>query len=69
MGWFITRKLDPPHDNVVAVSTEPTHIMLRKSGKKYYGSEDTLVSIDNGVVTVDTRIAIQYGLQVHVICP
>lgn len=58
------RKLPKLNDDVIAVAFDPTEIMLRKSGKQYYGQEKHLIKIEDGCVIFDPSVAEEFGLQI-----
>lgn len=51
------------HDRV-AVSFDPTEIMIRRSGKQYYNTEKHLVYIRDGVLHIREDVAAEYGIKI-----
>lgn len=64
---YLNRKVT---DDCVAVAKEgieaPLGIFLRKSGKKYYGTEEPAVYMYEGKLIINKPVAEKYGLQVVV---
>lgn len=64
---YLTRKIS---DDCVAVAKEgievPLGVFLRKSGKKYYGTEEPAVYLCEGKLIINKPIAEKYGLKVIV---
>ena len=52
--------------DTVAVSFHPYEIMLRKSGRAYFGKEETVASIVNGTLYIDVDVAKEFDLEVKV---
>ncbi len=48
----------------VAVSFDPTEILLRKSGKTFYGSEERLTWIEDDTLYIDKSVADDFGLAI-----
>ena len=58
-----TRKIGK---GLVAVSFGPTEILVRKSGKAYFGQEKCIASVEDGVFKVDIDAARELGLATYV---
>ena len=43
--------------NTCAVAWNPTEIMVRNRGRDYYGTEETLVRITDGVLIINFEVA------------
>lgn len=56
-----TRKINK---KLVAVSFEPTEIMLRKSGKVYFGKEKYLANIKDGKLYIHEDVAKEFGIEI-----
>ena len=54
-----TRKINK---NTVIVSHEIPEMLIRKSGKAYYGTEVELINIKNNTIIVNADVAKEYGL-------
>ena len=52
--------------DTVAVSFHPYEIMLRKSGRVYFGKEKTVVNIVDGTIYIHSDVAKEFGLEVKV---
>lgn len=53
--------------DLVAVSFDPTKIMLRNSGKQYYGKERMLVRLVGDTLIVDEAVAKEFGILIKVV--
>lgn len=51
----------------IIFSNSPTEVLLRKSGKQYYNTEEALVEIKDDRVTFRPEIAEKYGLEVWIV--
>lgn len=51
-------------NEVCAVAYSPTEILLRKSGKQYFGSEKALAKLDGTTLTVDETVAAEFGITI-----
>lgn len=51
-------------NDLCAVAFNPTEIMVRKSGKQYFGKEKTLVKLDNEGLVIDEDIACEFGIKI-----
>lgn len=51
--------------DVVAVAFDPSEILLRKSGKEFFGKEEFLVRIRGNKVIVDAAVANKFGLTIE----
>ena len=60
-----TAKLTPK-SKVVAVSWSPTEILLRKSGKAYFGTEVPLCRIVGNVLEIDLNVAKEFGIETQI---
>lgn len=58
-----TRKINK---DTVAVSFEPTEILLRKSGKSYFGTETPLARVKDNKLIIDKKAAEKFGIEVLV---
>lgn len=58
-----TRKINK---DIVAVAFEPTEILVRKSGRDYYGSEAPLAKIKEGKLLVNAKVAKDFGIDIEV---
>lgn len=58
-----TRKI---RKDLVAVSFAPTEIMLRNSGKQYYGKEKMLVHLVGDTVIIDKSVAREFGIVIKI---
>ena len=58
-----TRKIG---NGLVAVTFGPTELLVRKSGKAYFGQEKSLASVKDGVFKVDIDAARELGLATYV---
>jgi hypothetical protein len=56
-----TRKIN---ENTVAVAFNPQDIMLRPSGKQYYGQEKTLATIKGNKLIIDCAVADEFGIDI-----
>lgn len=52
--------------DLVAVSFSPTEIMLRSSGKQYYGKEKMLAHLVGDTLIVDESVAREFGLVIKI---
>ena len=59
---FQTKKVSR---NVVAVIQDATRILLRKSGRVYYGTEETAVLISDKKIIIDQTVVEKYGLSIE----
>ena len=50
--------------NSCAVSFEPTEIMVRKSGKAYFGTEKHIAVIKDNKLYIYPEVAKEYGLEI-----
>ena len=50
--------------DAVAVSYDPTAIMLRKSGREFYGTEKRVVFIKDGELVIDEDVAREFNLKI-----
>lgn len=53
-------------DDICAVSFGPTEIMVRKTGKSYFGTEKTLAAIRDGKLVVYEDVAREFGIEVQI---
>lgn len=51
-------------DDMCAVAFNPGEIMVRKSGKQYFGKEKTLVRLDNKGLVIDKEVAREFGIKI-----
>ena len=58
---FLTKKINK---ELVAVIYDSATIYVRKSGKKYYRTEEMLCGIENGKLVIDGDVATKYGIDV-----
>lgn len=56
-----TRKIN---NDLCAVAFEPTEIMVRKSGKAYFGKEKYLAHIKNGKLYIHEDVAKEFGIEI-----
>lgn len=56
-----TKKIN---NDVVAVAFEPTEIMVRNSGKKYFNTEKPLAVLKNGKLIVNSNVAKDFGIEI-----
>lgn len=47
-----------------AVAFNPTEIMVRKSGKQYFGKEKMLVKLDDEGLVIDEEVAREFGIKI-----
>ena len=52
-------------DAAVAVSFDPTEILIRKSGKQYFGKEKALARITDGKLVIDESVAEEFGIEIE----
>lgn len=57
-----TRKIN---DETCAVAFEPTEIMIRKSGKAYFGKEKYLARINGGKLYIYNDVAEEFGIKIY----
>lgn len=50
--------------DVCAVAFDPTEIMVRQSGRKYFGKERGLVKLDGNKLIVDSTVAKEFGIEI-----
>lgn len=50
---------------VCAAAFSPTEILLRKSGKQYFGSEKALANLEGTTLTVDETVASEFGITIE----
>lgn len=55
--------------DLCAVAFNPTEIMVRKSGKQYFGKEKTLVKLDNEGLLIDEEVAREFGIKIFWVLP
>lgn len=51
--------------DLCAVAFSANEIMVRKSGKQYYGKEKTLVKLLDGKLTIDMGVLQEFGIQIR----
>lgn len=51
-------------NDLCAVAFEPTEIMVRQSGRQYFGKEKTLVKLNANKLIVDSAIAKEFGIEI-----
>ena len=56
-----TRKIN---NGLCAVAFEPTEIMVRKSGKAYFGKEKMLARIKDGKLYIFEDVANEFGIEI-----
>ena len=52
--------------DTVIVSYEISEMMIRRSGKTYYGTEEELINIKNDKIIVNADVAKKYGLTIEI---
>ena len=52
--------------DTVIVSYEISEMMIRRSGKTYYGTEEELINIKNDKIIVNVDVAKKYGLTIEI---
>ena len=52
--------------DTVIVSYEIPEMMIRRSGKTYYGKEEELINIKNDKIIVNADVAKKYGLTIEI---
>lgn len=52
--------------DTVIVSYEIPEMMIRRSGKTYYGTEEELINIKNDKIIVNADVAKKYGLTIEI---
>ena len=53
--------------DLCAVAFDPTEILLRKSGKQYFGKEQILVKLNGDKLIVDKSVAKEFGIELEVL--
>lgn len=51
-------------NDLCAVSSDPTEIMVRPSGRQYFGKEKTLVKLNGNKLIVDSAVAKEFGIAI-----
>lgn len=59
-----TRKINK---ELVAVAFEPTEIMIRKSGRDFFGKEKYLAQITDGKLYIYPDVAEEFGIEICVV--
>ena len=54
-------------NSLCAVSFDPTEILIRKSGKIYFGTERPLARIEGEKLIIDTNVAEEYGMVIELV--
>jgi len=60
---FTTRKISK---DLVAVTYDTTHMYLRKSGKKYFGTEKEAVIMEEGKLIINKSVLDEFGLKLEI---
>ena len=51
-------------NDLCAVSSDPTEIMVRPSGSQYFGKEKALVMLNGNKLIVDSAVAKEFGIAI-----
>ena len=52
-------------NNVIAVANAANEILLRHSGKEFYGKEEELVYLTEGMLIINLDVAEKYGIKIE----
>lgn len=50
--------------DLCAVAFDPTEIMVRQSGRQYFGKEKILVKLNGNKMMVDSAVAKEFGIEI-----
>lgn len=53
--------------DVVAVTYDSANVYLRKSGKKYYGTEKSAVKVTEDKVIIYKKVLDEFGLKIEIV--
>jgi len=54
-------------NDLVAVTYDSKYMYVRRSGKKYYGTEKCLARLDEGKLTINKSVLDEFGLELEIL--